>query len=53
MFYVDDYSSKVIPLATSEGSFTTFVPRYGSYDRIWKDNQEKGTRENNTTTVVS
>jgi hypothetical protein len=32
-------SSKVILLATSEESSTTFGLRYGSYDTIWEDNQ--------------
>jgi hypothetical protein len=41
MFMAVTYSSKVIILATLEGSFTTFGLRYGSYDIIWRDNQEK------------
>jgi hypothetical protein len=32
-------SSKVIFLATSEENSTTFGLRYGSYDKIWGDNQ--------------
>jgi hypothetical protein len=51
MFMSVTYSSKIFLLATLEGSSTTFGLRYGSYDMIWRHNQE-GTRENNTSTVV-
>jgi hypothetical protein len=47
------YSSKVILYVSLDGSSTTFGLRYGSYNTIWRDNEEKGTRENNTSTVVS
>jgi hypothetical protein len=41
MFMSVTYSSKIFLLATLEGSSTTFGLRYGSYDTIWRDNQEK------------
>jgi hypothetical protein len=52
MFMSVTCSSKFILLAISGESSTTFGSRYGSYDTIWKDNQE-GTQENNTSSVVS
>jgi hypothetical protein len=41
MFMSLTCSLKVILLATSEENSTTFGLRYGSYDTIWRDNQEK------------
>jgi hypothetical protein len=32
-------SSKVILYVSSDGSSTTFGLRYGTYDKIWGDNQ--------------
>jgi hypothetical protein len=51
MFMSVTYSSKIFLLATLEGSSTTFGLRYGSYDTIWRDNQE-GTQENSTSSVI-
>jgi hypothetical protein len=53
MFMLVTYSSKVILYVSSDGSSTTFSLRYGSYDTIWRDKQEKGTQENNTSAIVS
>jgi hypothetical protein len=41
MFMLVTCSSKIILYITSNGSSTTFGLRYGSYDTIWRDNQEK------------
>jgi hypothetical protein len=52
MFMSVTYSSKVILYISLDGSSTTFGLRYGSYDKIWEDNQGRRSRENHISVVL-